>query len=228
MSLLLALTGGGGPPTLTGTATVAGAGTLKPVTAAVLAGLGAATGQGPMGPVVTVALTGVGAAAGVGTLTVGGGGGDVTVALTGVGAVAGVGTLSAVPQPSTGKSHTDLYIRQMLVDYYTKAFEKKFEESIKPDAINPDTGIPVSAKKRKVLSLKKTPEPTRVAEAVARAEPTLQNTPEIVVADLIDSALKFNALVFDFEAFAAEQRQKHEQYRRQREDDELLLFMSVL
>lgn len=124
-------------------------------------------------------------------------------------------------EPQPGKSHTDLYVRQLLIDYYTVAFEKKFEEAVAPDA-----AIPVSAKKRKVLRLPKPVPQGQVEATVDRVQPMLQNIPEKTVAELVDSALKSTALVFDFRQFEQSQREAQKR-RRARDDEEVLVLAST-
>jgi hypothetical protein len=104
---------------LTGAAGTTGQGTVAPVTAAPATGVGGSLGQGVLAPSSTVTLAGVVGTGATGSVSVYGG--DVTVALSGVSAVGVLGVLLPVASSGAASGVT----RQWLVDYYTRAFERK-------------------------------------------------------------------------------------------------------
>jgi hypothetical protein len=146
--------------------------------------------------------------------------GDVTVALTGVGPAVGLGTLTPVitPDAQPGKSHTDLTVRQMLVDYYTVAFAKKLEQ---PPQYAPISKPAIKVRREISESVEDLPavRATRVAKV---AERVIAKSSPAAVAALVQDALKFNTLVLDFQTF------EREQARRRQEDEELLFIATIL
>lgn len=155
MSLLLALTGGGGTPSLTGQSVVAGKGTVGVTVTVALTGVGTAVSQGTVAPAViqslsgqsvvaargtllpqtSPALTGQAVVVGQGSVTVSGGS-DVTVALTGVSVTVDQGSVTPSAPVNTGQSG----IRRWLIEYYTaeseKALTKKKSESVVTTILN--------------------------------------------------------------------------------------------
>lgn len=209
---------------ITGQATTVALGTVAPGVWAELTGQATTAAVGSVVPQTTVGLTGQAVEGALGTMVVPG---DVTAALTGAEVITGLGTLTPVitPDQQPGKSHTDLTIRQMLVDYYTVAFAKKLDQ---PQVIAEPTAKQKlsrpSAKIQKVLQSAKTEVPSvRAARVAEAAELVAAKVAPDILADLTQSALKFNTLVLDFQAFEREQ-----QRRRERDDADLLLLASVL
>lgn len=122
--------------------------------------------------------------------------------------------------PATGvKNHLNLTLRQMLVDYYEKAFEKKKIEA-----------APIG--KRKTLTLKKIDakeveiqeRTTKVSEMLAKAEESLANKNDARVAQLVQSAIKSGQLVTNFDDFERERAAR----QKRRDDDDLLLYSTIL
>lgn len=152
------------------------------------------------------------------------GAGSITAYLTGAPAAAlsGAGTvtayLTAAPVGPAGKSHTNLYLRQILTEYYEAAFNKpRVEPAVAPAAPSP---APAAVRK---------PEPTparpsvQIEALISAAEQSLANKPIDAVSALVAEALKFNTLVADFTAF-----ERRVQSRRAREEEELLLLASTI
>lgn len=138
------------------------------------------------------------------------------------------GPYAVVPPPvSGGKSHTALYLRQLLVEHYEREFNKpkvkdvvvkEYEEKSK--AARPYDRI-VS----KVVSTPRLPTKTqyvgqRQAELVASAEEALANETPRVVEALLEAALKSPSLELDLKRFV--------ERKRRRETDELLLLTAIL
>lgn len=121
--------------------------------------------------------------------------------------------------PGTSRNHLNLTLRQMLVDYYEKAFEKKKLEE-----------APVG--KRKTLTLKKPDakeaeiqeRTVKVSQMLAKAEESLANKNDALVAQLVDSAIKSGRLVTNFDDFERERAAR----QKRRDDDDLLLYSTIL
>jgi hypothetical protein len=122
-----------------------------------------------------------------------------------------------------GKSHTNLYIRQMLVDYYTKEFEKQ-------EPAPPPQPTPVAARAKpqaKAPPPLRTTVAQRVQSSVAEVEAILASHPEPEPLQReIAEALKYDTLALEFAGFLAHHKAIAE--RRKRENQELLLFAMVL
>lgn len=227
---------------LTGQAIVDGTGTVQPqitvalsgvgtalatgsVTAGIsqaATGLGISTAQGSMSPAIDAPLSGSAVALATGSVVVPG---DVTVALTGTGTALGLGTLTPVVQGQPGKSHTDLVIRQVLVDYYTKAFEKPVvtqAEAPKQVAVAKIVQKPAVKKQPAAVPVRSPIIEKLMATAVTDRQNLLYSVP--VPKDLVTLALKSDTLNLDFSAFAKEQ----ETLKRRREDEDLLLLATIL
>lgn len=106
---------------------------------------------------------------------------------------------------SSGKSHVNLYLRQLLTDYYTQAFKN----SAVPKPVTESEPSEIEDDSRHVESL------------VKKAELVLETKSNVDVASLVGMAIKFNLLVTDFNSFAKQQQ-------RLREDQDLLLFSLIL
>jgi hypothetical protein len=194
---------------LTGQTATATSGTLTQSVAqtAQLTGNTSAFSTGQATPSLTVALAGNTSAFSAGTLSVGG---DITVALLGNSSTFSAGTLSVQPVVGDGKSHTNLYVKQLLTEYYEQAFKK-------PEVVELVAKAKVPKPGKKLPDHDDVPQ---IDKLIEKAEKVLSNKSNVDVANLVETALKFNLLVTDFNDFAKKQRDK--------ENQELLLFSLVL
>jgi hypothetical protein len=177
-------------------------------TSASLTAQTSAFSQSQVTPAISVQLQSQTSAFSSGTLGVGG---DVTLQLSGNTSSFFAGQLTPVIA-GTGKSHTSLYIKQVLVDYYTEAFKRpEVIEKVRAESLRKST---------KLIRQAEVDDLPKIEALIEKAEKELAEQPDVVVANLVESALKFNSLVTDFNDFAKK--------RRQQEDLELLLFSMVL
>lgn len=214
---------------LAGAAGTTGQGAIAPVTAAPAAGVGGGLGQGVLAPSSSTSLTGVAATGVLDNLAVVGG--DVTVALTGIGVQALAGTLTPVVTTNAASGVT----RQWLVDYYTKAWERK------PVV---DAPAAVTARKGKARSQPAAPVAgvypdtldqveqlaQRAETAVRKAARQIQST-EAVDAVLTQAqlyAVKSILPVMDFEPLLARYAAQAAARQQQEDEDDLALFSLVL
>lgn len=211
---------------LSGVAGTAAVGTLQPVTARDVTGVQGSVGQGTLLPSSSTSLTGVVATGAVGDLTAPG---DVTVALTGVGAVGAVGSL--LPQAVSGAASG--VTRQWLVEYYTKAWERKPAEvppaPPRKGRRKPATPVTVGVYPD---TLEQVEELVQRAEvAVRKTAQQLKNTETVdaLVAQAQRYAVESTLPVMDFGPLLARYMAEATAKRQQQEDeDDLTLFALVL
>jgi hypothetical protein len=97
-------------------------------------------------------------------------------------------------------------VKQLLTEYYTEAFKK-------PEVVT-------AARSKSLKKPEEQDDTPHIDKLIEKAEKVLASKSNVDVARLVETAVKFNILVTDFNDFAKQQRQK--------EDEDLLLFSLVL